>query len=71
MQIRYDSDADVLLLVLHDSPPVDAVEEPGGVIISYGEDGEPVSVEFLHASARHLVRSGEISVTLQAESVRA
>ena len=69
MRIRYDSEADVLLLVLRDLPPVDAVEETGGVIISYGEDGEAVSVEFLHASVRHLVRTGEISVTLQAESV--
>jgi len=70
MRIRYDPEADVLLLVLRDIPPVDAVEEPGGVIISYGQDGEPVSVEFLHASARHLIRAGEVSVTLQAESVR-
>ena len=69
MRIRYDSEADILLFVLRDSPPVDAVEEPGGVIISYGEDGEAVSVEFLHASVRHLIRTGEISVTLQAESV--
>ena len=69
MQIRYDSGADILLLVLRDLPPVDAVEESGGVIISYGEDGEVVSVEFLHASMRHLIRTGEISVTLQAESV--
>jgi len=69
MRIRYDSEADVLLLVLRDLPPVDAVEEPGGVIISYGEDGEAVSVEFLHASVRQLIRTGEISVTLQAESV--
>jgi uncharacterized protein YuzE len=67
MRIRYDSEADVLLLALRDLPPVDAVEEPGGVIISYGEDGEAVSVEFLHASVRHLIRTGEISVTLQAE----
>jgi hypothetical protein len=46
------------------------VEEPGGVIVSYGEDGEPVSVEFLHASSRKLVQSGEVSVTLQAETIR-
>jgi uncharacterized protein YuzE len=59
--------ADVLLFVLRDLPPVDAVEEAGGVIISYGEDGEAVSVEFMHASARHLIRTGEISVTLQVE----
>jgi uncharacterized protein YuzE len=69
MRIQYDADADILLFILRDLPPVDAVEEPGGVVISYGEDGEAVSVEFLHASARHLLRPGEISVTLQADSV--
>jgi uncharacterized protein YuzE len=68
MQIRYDSEADVLLLVLRDAPPVDAVEEPGGVIISYGEDGEPVSVEFLNASVRQLIRAGQMNVTLQASN---
>lgn len=65
MRIRYDPAADVLLLVLRDGPPVDAIEEPGGVIVSYGEDGEPVSVEFLNASVRGLARFGEVSVTLQ------
>jgi uncharacterized protein YuzE len=69
MRIRYDTEADVLLFVLRDLPPVDAVEEAGGVIISYGEDGEAVGVEFLHASARHLIRKGEISVTLQVERI--
>jgi uncharacterized protein YuzE len=69
MRIRYDSEADVFLFVLRDLPPVDAVEEPGGVIISYGEDGEAVSVEFLHASVRHLIRPGEISLTLQTERI--
>jgi uncharacterized protein YuzE len=51
MRIRYDPEADVLVFVLRDDPPVDAVEEPVGVILSYGEDGQPVSVELLHASA--------------------
>lgn len=60
----------MLLLVLRDDPPADAVEEPGGVIVSYGEDGEPVSVEFLNASARQLIRPGEVSVTLQTERIR-
>ncbi len=69
MRIRYDAEADVLLFVLRDLPPVDAVEEPGGVIISYGEDGEPVSVEFMHALARRLIRTGEISITLQTAGV--
>jgi uncharacterized protein YuzE len=66
MRIRYDPEADVLLLVLRSDPPVDAIEEPGGVIVSYGEDGEPVSVEFLNASVRQLVIPGEMSVTIQA-----
>jgi uncharacterized protein YuzE len=66
MRIRYDPEADVLLLVLRDDPPVDAIEGPGGVIVSYGEDGEPVSVEFLNASVRQLVVPGEVSVTIQA-----
>lgn len=70
MKIRYDSEADVLMLALRDDPPIDAIEEPGGIVVSYGEDGEPVSVEFLNASARRLIRSGEVSVTLQTENIR-
>lgn len=66
MRIRYDPEADVLLLVLRGDPPADAIEEPGGVIVSYGEDGEPVSVEFLNASVRQLIVPGEVSVTIQA-----
>lgn len=65
MRIRFDPEADVLLLILRDDPPVDAVEEPGGVIVSYGEDGEPVCVEFLCASARRLIHAGEMSITLE------
>lgn len=70
MKIRYDREADVLMLSLRDDPPADAIEESGGVVVSYGEDGEPVSVEFLNASARQLIHAGEVSVTLQAESIR-
>ena len=69
MQIHYKADADVLLVVLRDEAPADAVEEPGGVIVSYGEDGEPVSVEFLNASARHLILPGQVSVKIQNEGL--
>ena len=65
MRINYDAESDILLLVLRDNPPVDAIEEPGGVIVSYGEDGVPVCVEFLNASLRRLIIPGEVSVTLQ------
>jgi len=68
MKVRYEEASDILFLMLRDDPPVDAIEEPGGVIVSYGEDGEPVSVEFLNASIRKLIRSGEVSVTLQTAS---
>ena len=55
MQIRYDSEADVLTFVLRDLPPFDSVEESGGLIISYSKDREPVSVEILSASRRGLI----------------
>ncbi|MDQ1327893.1 MAG: hypothetical protein QG641_1177 [Candidatus Poribacteria bacterium] len=67
MKIRYDPDADVMLLLLRDDPPVDAIEEPGGIIVSYGENGEPVSVEFLNVSVHQLLLPNEISVTIQME----
>jgi len=63
MKVTHDSEADVLCLMLRDEPPLDAVEEPNGVVVSYGEDGEPVSVEFLNAAARNLTTADELSVT--------
>ena len=65
MNVTYDPEADVLCFMLRDRPPVDAVEEPNGIIVSYGTDEEPVSVEFLDASERGLTSGGELSVTLQ------
>ena len=65
MRVKYDSDADILLIILRETPPADAIEEPGGVIVSSGADGEPVSVEFLNAAARQLIRADEVSITLQ------
>ena len=64
MEMRYDAEADILLLVLRSDPPVDAIEEPGGVIVGYSEDGQPVSVEFLNAAARRLIVPGEASVVI-------
>ncbi len=65
MRINYDPDADVLVLVLRDAPPLDSIEEPGGVIIAYGDDGAPVSVEFLGASERGLLDPAQSNVPLQ------
>jgi uncharacterized protein YuzE len=71
MKITYEPDSDVLTMILREDPPVDAIEEPGGVIVSYGEDKEPVCVEFLNASARRLIESDEVSVTLQTKRIAA
>jgi uncharacterized protein YuzE len=68
VKIRYEPDSDVLIMILREDPPVDAIEEPGGVIVSYGEDKEPVSVELLNASLRKLIQPDEISVTFQTKS---
>ena len=69
MKIKYSADADILMLILRDDPPVDSVEEPEGIIVSYGEDGSPVSIELLNASIRHLVQPGEVNITVQTETV--
>ena len=46
MIVRYRRDADVLLVELRDESPIDAVEERGGIVNSYGDKGLSVSVEF-------------------------
>ena len=51
-------------------PPVDAIEEPGGLVISYGDAREPVSVEFLRASARGFWKPGQKSIPLEPVSFR-
>ena len=55
MKVRYDAEADVLIFVLKDGFPVNAIAEQCGVIVSYDEAGEPLSLEFLNASQRELI----------------
>ena len=40
MRIQYDAEADILLFVLRDLPPVDAVEEPGAWSSAMGRMGK-------------------------------
>lgn len=54
MQAIYDAEADILMFVLKDELPANAISEPGGVIVSYDEKDEPISIEFLNASKRQL-----------------
>ncbi len=65
MRMHYSAEADILILILRETPPVDAISEPGGVIVSYDEAGEPVSIEFLNASKRQLIQPGETTLSIQ------
>ena len=59
MKIKYDPDADVLMFVFKQGVPANALSELGGVIVSYDEQDEPISLEFLNASRRQLIDSGD------------
>lgn len=59
MKIKYDPDADVLMFVLKPGIPVNALSEQEGVIVSYNEQDEPITLEFLNASKRQLIDTEE------------
>ena len=64
MKIKYDQKTDIIMIILRDTFPVNAIFEPGGVIISYDETEEPISLEFLNASQRNIIDPEEIALTI-------
>jgi len=64
MKVKYDAEADILIFILRDAFPANAISEPGGVIGSYDETEEPVSIEFLNASKRQLFNPQELILTI-------
>jgi uncharacterized protein YuzE len=50
MKVKYDRDADILIFMRREESPVNAISEPGGVIVSYDDKDELISIEFLNAS---------------------
>jgi uncharacterized protein YuzE len=64
MKVKYDPEADILIFILRDRPPVNAIAEPGGVIVSYDDAEEPISIEFLNASKRQLFNPKETNFTI-------
>jgi uncharacterized protein YuzE len=64
MKVKYDAEADILMFVMLDQPPSNAISEPGGVIVSYSDTNEPVSIEFLNASKRQLFNPAEMNLTI-------
>jgi uncharacterized protein YuzE len=64
MKIKYDQETDILMIILRETFPVNAISEPGGVIISYDETDKPISLEFLNASQRNIIDPEEIALTI-------
>jgi uncharacterized protein YuzE len=64
MDIRYDSDADILIFILRDTSPANAISQPGGVVVSYDETGEPISIELLNASQRQLFNPQNLQIAI-------
>jgi uncharacterized protein YuzE len=49
-KIKYDEDADVLVVVLKEEGKLSHAEEVGDIIVHFGEDGKPLFMEILNAS---------------------
>jgi len=49
-KIKYDPDADVVLLIFEDKGSIDYADEAGDMIIHYGKDGKIIMIEILNAS---------------------
>jgi uncharacterized protein YuzE len=64
MKVKYDAEADVLIFVMKEALPSNAISEPGGVIVSYDENSEPISIEFLNASKRQLFNPSDTSLEI-------
>ena len=64
MKVKYDAEADILIFVFREAFPANAISEPGGVIVSYDETEEPISIEFLNASKRQLLNPQELQLII-------
>jgi uncharacterized protein YuzE len=64
MNIKYDAEADILIFIFRDGFPANALSEPGGVIISYDDADEPISIEFLNASKKQLFNPQDLKLTI-------
>lgn len=64
MKVTYDSEVDVLRIILSEKPIEESDEDKPGVILDYDKDGNVVGLEILDASKRiGNPRSVEYAVT--------
>jgi uncharacterized protein YuzE len=52
MKVTYDSETDILRILLNNNPIEESDEEKPGIILDYDEDGNIVGLEVLDASKR-------------------
>ena len=64
MKVHSDAESDVLMFIMLNRPPSNAISEPGGVIVSYNDNNEPISIECLNASKRQLFSPAEMNLTI-------
>ena len=64
MKVKYDAEAEFSFSFLQNDLPYEALSEQGGVIVSYNEAQEPVSIEFLNASKRQLFNPSETNLVI-------
>ncbi|MDB9519045.1 DUF2283 domain-containing protein [Roseofilum reptotaenium CS-1145] len=64
MKVKYNAEADILMFILRDGFPINAISEPGGVIVSYDENDEPLSIEVLNASKRKMFNPQDLMLTI-------
>jgi uncharacterized protein YuzE len=64
MKVHYDAESDILMIILRDQPPSNAIAQPGGIIVSYNANNEPISIEFLTASKRQLLNPAEMNLKI-------
>ena len=64
MKVKYDPEADILMFPLKDIPPSHAISGPGGMIASYDDSDEPISIEFLNASKHQWLNFQELQLAI-------
>jgi len=64
MNVKYDAESDILIFMLKETSPSNAISEPGGIIVSYDDQNEPISIEFLNASQRQLFNPQDLKLTI-------
>ncbi|OQY20659.1 MAG: hypothetical protein B6I35_10360 [Anaerolineaceae bacterium 4572_32.2] len=55
MKVIYDSNTDIIAIILADTPVAESDEDKPGVILDYDASGNLVSLEILDASRRVLL----------------